>query len=152
MSNQSIKQIVKEMCDEVQGGREAMAGALGMSLTSFNNKLYEKNGCRSFDLNELLAMQDISKTVLFAEFIARESGMLLVERIKPDEIDEPELFRLHNKVGSKQGELAIFLEKSLEDGVVDSEEEKQLNVMLDRVIASGRAFVNAFISLHRKKK
>ncbi|HGW5160238.1 TPA: hypothetical protein ACNIIQ_003779, partial [Proteus mirabilis] len=90
--------------------------------------------------------------VLFAEFIARESGMLLVERIKPDEIDEPELFRLHNKVGSKQGELAIFLEKSLEDGVVDSEEEKQLNVMLDRVIASGRAFVNAFISLHRKKK
>ena len=152
MSNQSIKQVVKEMCDVTAGGREAMAGALGLSLTSFNNKLYEKNGCRSFDLNELLAMQDISKTVLFAEFIACESGMLLVERIKPDEIDEPELFRLHNKVGSKQGELAIFLEKSLEDGVVDSEEEKQLNVMLDRVIASGRAFVNAFISLHRKKK
>ncbi|MGO3686648.1 MAG: YmfL family putative regulatory protein [Proteus vulgaris] len=152
MSKQSIKQIVKEICDEVQGGREAMAGALGLSLTSFNNKLYEKNGCRSFDLNELLAMQDISKTVLFAEFIARESGMLLVERIKPDEIDEPELFRLHSKVGSNQGELAIFLEKSLEDGVVDSDEEKQLNVMLDRVIASGRAFVNAFISLHRKKK
>lgn len=152
MSKQSIKQVVKEMCDEVQGGREAMAGALGMSLTSFNNKLYEKNGCRSFDLNELLAMQDISKTVLFAEFIARESGMLLVERIKPDEIDEPELFRLHSKVGAKQGELAIYLEKSLEDGVVDSDEEKQLNVMLDRVIASGRAFVNAFISLHRKKK
>ena len=152
MSNQSIKQVVKEMCDVTAGGSEAMAGAIGMSLPSFNNKLYEKNGCRSFDLNELLAMQDISKTVLFAEFIARESGMLLVERIKPDEIDEPELFRLHNKVGSKQGELAIFLEKSLEDGVVDSEEEKQLNVMLDRVIASGRAFVNAFISLHRKKK
>lgn len=152
MNSQSIKQVVKDMCEATAGGREAMAGALGLSLTSFNNKLYEKNGCRSFDLNELLAMQDISKTVLFAEFIARESGMLLVERIKPDEIDEPELFRLHNKVGSKQGELAIFLEKSLEDGVVDSEEEKQLNVMLDRVIASGRAFVNAFISLHRKKK
>ncbi|EMG9308668.1 YmfL family putative regulatory protein [Proteus mirabilis] len=152
MSNQSIKQVVKEMCEATAGGREAMAGALGLSLTSFNNKLYEKNGCRSFDLNELLAMQDISKTVLFTEFIARESGMLLVERIKPDELDEPELFRLHSKVGSKQGELAIFLEKSLEDGVVDSEEEKQLNVMLDRVIASGRAFVNAFISLHRKKK
>ncbi|MEX6160822.1 YmfL family putative regulatory protein [Proteus mirabilis] len=152
MSNQSIKQVVKEMCEATAGGREAMAGALGLSLTSFNNKLYEKNGCRSFDLNELLAMQDISKTVLFTEFIARESGMLLVERIKPDELDEPELFRLHSKVGSKQGELAIFLEKSLEDGVVDSEEEKQLNVMLDCVIASGRAFVNAFISLHRKKK
>lgn len=152
MSNQSIKQVVKEMCDVTAGGREAMAGALGMSLTSFNNKLYEKNGCRSFDLNELLAMQDISKTVLFAEFVARESEILLVERIKADELDEPELFRMHSKVGAKQGELAIYLEKSLEDGVVDSHEEKQLNEILDRVIASGRAFVTAFITLHRKKK
>lgn len=28
MSNQSIKQVVKEMCEATAGGREAMAGAL----------------------------------------------------------------------------------------------------------------------------
>ncbi len=34
MSCQSIKQVVKAMCEATAGGREAMAGALGLSLTS----------------------------------------------------------------------------------------------------------------------
>ncbi len=41
-----------------------MAGALGMSVTQFNNNLYEKNGCRFFEVNELEAMEDISNTSL----------------------------------------------------------------------------------------
>lgn len=42
-----------------------MAGALGMSVTQFNNNLYEKNGCRFFEVNELEAMEDISNTSLW---------------------------------------------------------------------------------------
>jgi hypothetical protein len=33
-----------------------------MSVTQFNNNLYEKNGCRFFEVNELEAMEDISNT------------------------------------------------------------------------------------------
>ncbi|UPK82562.1 hypothetical protein LW139_07695 [Proteus vulgaris] len=151
MSNQSIKQVVKEMCEMTAGGREAMAGALGISLTSFNNKLYEKNGCRSFDLNELLAMQDISKTVLFAEFVARESNRLLVDRISPAELDETELFVLRSGVDVMQGRLALYMKESLADGVIDNEEEQKIKMMLDGLISQIRTFMNAFVSLHQKR-
>ena len=39
-----------------------MAGALGMTVTQFNNNLYEKNGCRFFEVSEPEAMEDISNT------------------------------------------------------------------------------------------
>ena len=57
MVEPSLKEVVKAMCKAYPGGREAMAGALGMSVTQFNNNLYEKNGCRFFEVNELEAME-----------------------------------------------------------------------------------------------
>jgi hypothetical protein len=45
----NLKEVVKAMCKTYPGGREAMAGALGMTVTQFNNNLYEKNGCRFFE-------------------------------------------------------------------------------------------------------
>lgn len=62
MVEQSLKEVVKAMCKAVPGGRESMAGALGMTMTQFNNNLYEKNGCRFFEVVELEAMEDISGT------------------------------------------------------------------------------------------
>ncbi|HEK0391636.1 TPA: hypothetical protein SMO73_002299 [Proteus mirabilis] len=151
MSCQSIKQVVKAMCEATAGGREAMAGALGLSLTSFNNKLYEKNGCRSFDLNELLAMQDISKTVLFAEFVARESNRLLVDRVNPAELDTTELFTLRSNVDEMQGHLALLMKNSLADGVIDNEEEQKIKMMLDGLISQIHTFMNVFVLLHQKR-
>ena len=58
----NLKEVVKGMCKSYPGGREAMAGALGMTVTQFNNNLYEKNGCRFFEVSELEAMEDISNT------------------------------------------------------------------------------------------
>ena len=34
MKNESLKEVVKKMCCAMPGGREALAGALGMSLTT----------------------------------------------------------------------------------------------------------------------
>jgi hypothetical protein len=70
MVEPSLKEVVKAMCKAYPGGREAMAGALGMSVTQFNNNLYEKNGCRFFEVNELEAMEDISNTSLLADYFA----------------------------------------------------------------------------------
>lgn len=60
MVEPNLKEAVKAMCKAYPGGREAMAGALGMTVTQFNNNLYEKNGCRFFEVSELEAMEDIS--------------------------------------------------------------------------------------------
>ena len=59
MVEPNLKEAVKAMCKAYPGGREAMAGALGMTVTQFNNNLYEKNGCRFFEVSELEAMEDI---------------------------------------------------------------------------------------------
>lgn len=75
MSKHSIKEVIKEMCKALPGGRSAMAGALGMSLDTFNNKLYEKNGCRFFDIDEQEAMKDISGTKLLVEYHLDRHGM-----------------------------------------------------------------------------
>jgi len=150
MCKQTLKEVVKEMCKAYPGGRSAMAGALGMTETTFNNNLYEKNGCRFFEREELEAMEDLSNTSFLAGYYANRRNLLLVEKISPEDLDEPELFRLHTQVSSTQGELAIFMEKSLEDGKVDSYEEKELHKLLDTLIAKGRTFINAFIKLHKK--
>lgn len=150
MCKQTLKEVVKEMCKVYPGGRSAMAGALGMTETTFNNNLYEKNGCRFFEREELEAMEDLSNTSFLAGYYANRRNLLLVEKISPEDLDEPELFRLHTQVSSKQGELAIFMEKSLEDGKVDSYEEKELHKLLDTLISKGRTFINAFIKLHKK--
>lgn len=75
----NLKEVVKSMCKAYPGGREAMAGALGMTVTQFNNNLYEKNGCRFFEVSELEAMEDISNTSLLADYFARRRGALLVD-------------------------------------------------------------------------
>ena len=53
MVEPNLKEAVKAMCKAYPGGREAMAGALGMTVTQFNNNLYEKNGCRFFEVSVL---------------------------------------------------------------------------------------------------
>ncbi|HCZ8870604.1 TPA: hypothetical protein O4F49_003938, partial [Proteus mirabilis] len=106
---------------------------------------------RSFDLNELLAMQDISKTVLFAEFVARESNRLLVDRVNPAELDTTELFTLRSNVDEMQGHLALLMKNSLADGVIDNEEEQKIKMMLDGLISQIHTFMNAFVLLHQKR-
>ncbi len=152
MKNQSLKEVVREMCSAAPGGREAMAGALGLSPTSFNNRFYEKNGCRFFDHHDLMMMQEVSGTVLYAEFVAAASNRLLVEKIKPEDLDETELHRLRSIYDLKLSDLIIFTHESLKDGEIDSEEEKGMDIRLDRAIASGRSYYIHLKVLHKVGK
>lgn len=150
MCKQTLKEVVKEMCKAYPGGRSAMAGALGMTETTFNNNLYEKNGCRFFEREELEAMEDLSNTSFLAGYYANRRNLLLVEKISPEDLDEPELFKLQTRASTTRGELVVFIGKALEDGVVDRHEEKQILTMLDKAIASTRGAINALIKLHKK--
>ncbi|MDF7193661.1 hypothetical protein NFG05_19120, partial [Proteus mirabilis] len=93
----------------------------------------------------------ISQTVLFAEFVARESNRLLVDRISPADLDQTELFTLRSNVDEMQGRLALLMKDSLADGVIDNEEEQKIKMMLDGLISQIRTFMNAFVSLHQKR-
>ncbi|MDF5910887.1 YmfL family putative regulatory protein [Morganella morganii] len=104
------------------GGREALAGALGMSLTTFNNNLYEKNGCRFFDNDELEAMEDLTKTRHLVEYHMDRHGITPMQDIDPDNIDQVELFDIRMTLAAAQAELELHIKKSLEDGKLTRDE------------------------------
>ncbi|WP_202215077.1 YmfL family putative regulatory protein, partial [Klebsiella pneumoniae] len=111
MKNESLKEVVKKMCCAMPGGREALAGALGMSLTTFNNNLYEKNGCRFFDNDELEAMEDLTKTRHLVEYHMDRHDITPMETIEPENIDEVELFKIQTNLSAHQGQLSELIKK-----------------------------------------
>lgn len=141
MKNESLKEVVKKMCCAMPGGREALAGALGMSLTTFNNNLYEKNGCRFFDNDELEAMEDLTKTRHLVEYHMERHGITPMEKIEPENIDEVELFKIRTNLDSMQGDLSVLIKQSLEDDVLTTEEMAAINKKMQKVFAYALGFI-----------
>ncbi len=111
----------------VPGGREAMAGALGMSVTQFNNNLYEKNGCRFFEVNELEAMEDISNTSLPADYFAQRRGALLVDVPQMEDLDRVDLFTRAMRTAAARGQVDQIIQKAPEDGVIEPHEADEIH-------------------------
>jgi hypothetical protein len=152
MVEQSLKEVVKAMCKASGGGREAMAGALGMSLTQFNNNLYEKNGCRFFEVAELEAMEDISGTSLLADYFARRRDALLVDRPKLEELDRVDLFTKAMRTAAARGQVDQIIEKALEDGVIEKHEADEIFEHHRRHLAAREEEIQAIVTLFGRKK
>lgn len=132
----NLKEVVKSMCKAYPGGREAMAGALGMTVTQFNNNLYEKNGCRFFEVSELEAMEDISNTSLLADYFARRRGALLVDVPHLEELDRVDLFSRAMRTSAARGQVDQIIEQALEDGVIERHEAEEIMVHHRRHLAA----------------
>ncbi|MEQ4674093.1 YmfL family putative regulatory protein [Providencia vermicola] len=143
MSKQTLKEVVKEMCKAFPGGRSAMAGALGLSETTFNNKLYEKNGCRFFDNDELEAMEELSGTKLLVEYHLDRHGMAAMEPIEAEKLDQVELFDIRMKLGAMQGALAVLIQESIADGILTDDEITAINKKSQKVFAYAKHFIDS---------
>lgn len=152
MSKHSIKEVIKEMCKALPGGRSAMAGALGMSLETFNNKLYEKNGCRFFDIDEQEAMEDISGTKLLVEYHLDRHGMSALPKIEAEKIDQVELFDMRMTLAAMQGSLAVLIQESLVDGVLTDEEIGRIYRKAGKVFAYAIGFLDSLKVLYGEKQ
>ena len=152
MVEQSLKEVVKAMCKAYPGGREAMAGALGMSVAQFNNNLYEKNGCRFFEVNELEAMEDISNTSLLADYFARRRGALLVDVPQLEDLDRVDLFTRAMRTAAARGQVDQIIQKALEDGVIEPHEAEEIHEHHRRHLAAREEEIAAIITLFARKK
>ncbi|WP_413506713.1 YmfL family putative regulatory protein [Serratia proteamaculans] len=151
MVEPNLKDVVKGMCKAVAGGRSAMAGALGMSETAFNNNLYEKNGCRFFESSELEAMEDISGTNLLVEYFAQRKGLLVVEIPALEELDQVELFGRSIRTAAHRGHVDQIIQSALADGVIDDKEAAQIMRYHTKHLQARDAEVRAILTLFRKK-
>lgn len=152
MVEPNLKEAVKAMCKAYPGGREAMAGALGMTVTQFNNNLYEKNGCRFFEVSELEAMEDISNTSLLADYFARRRGALLVDVPHLEELDRVDLFSRAMRTSAARGQVDQIIEQALEDGVIERHEAEEIMVHHRRHLAAREEEIAAIITLFSRKK
>ncbi|MDU3907908.1 MAG: YmfL family putative regulatory protein [Citrobacter portucalensis] len=138
----NLKEVVKSMCKAYPGGREAMAGALGMTVTQFNNNLYEKNGCRFFEVSELEAM----------DYFARRRGALLVDVPHLEELDRVDLFSRAMRTSAARGQVDQIIEQALEDGVIERHEAEEIMVHHRRHLAAREEEIAAIITLFARKK
>lgn len=152
MVEQSLKEVVKVMCKAIPGGRDAMAGALGMTMTQFNNNLYEKNGCRFFEVVELEAMEDISGTSALADYFASRRGALLVEIPKLEDLDRVDLFSKAMRTAAARGQVDQIIEQALEDGVIEKHEAEEIMVHHRRHLAAREEEIRAICALFSRKK
>ncbi|MEX0396925.1 hypothetical protein KDV94_13680 [Providencia rettgeri] len=143
MSKQTLKEVVKEMCKAFPGGRSAMAGALGISETTFNNKLYEKNGCRFFEHDELEAIEELSGTKLLVEYHLDRHGMTAMEPIEAEKLDQVELFDIRMKLGAMQGALAVLIQESIADGILTDDEITAINKKSQKVFTYAKHFIDS---------
>lgn len=148
----NLKEVVKLMCKAKAGGREAMAGALGMTQTQFNNNLYEKNGCRFFEVNELEAMEDISGTSLLADYFAKRRGALLVDIPQFEDLDRVDLFTRAMRTAAARGHVDQIIEAALEDGVIEKHEAEEIMEHHRQHMSAREAEVTAIIALFGRKK
>ncbi|EKO1175629.1 hypothetical protein ACEU8V_000025 [Escherichia coli] len=151
MVEQTLKEVVKAMCKAYPGGREAMAGALGMSVTQFNNNLYEKNGCRFFEVTELEAMEDISNTSLVADYFAKRRGALLVDRPLLEDLDRFDLFSRAMRTSAARGQVDLIIAKALEDGEIERHEAEEIMEFHRRHLAAREEEIQAIITLFSRK-
>ncbi|WP_413732303.1 YmfL family putative regulatory protein [Sodalis sp. RH20] len=147
-----IKETVKAMCKAYPGGRSAMAGALGMTTTQFNNNLYEKNGCRFFEHHELEAMEDISGTSLLAEYFSRRRGGMHVDVPKFEELDQVELFQKSIRTAAERGQVDLIIQKALADGVIDEGEAADIEIHHAKHLAAREEEIRAILALFGRKK
>lgn len=127
MCKQTLKEVVKEMCKVYPGGRGAMSGALGISETTFNNKLYEKNGCRFFEADEIEAMEDLSGSSFLVEYHMARHGITPAKKINPERLDKVELHDMRIELSAMYAKLALVTQESLRDGRLTKKERAVLD-------------------------
>ncbi|WP_447868783.1 YmfL family putative regulatory protein [Rahnella aceris] len=147
-----LKSVVKAMCKAYPGGRSAMAGALGMSEAGFNNNLYEKNGCRFFEIAELEAMEDLSGTNLLADYHAKRRGCLLIDRPKFEELDRVDLFSRAMRTAAARGQVDQIITLALEDGVIEQHEAEEIEIYHRRHMVAREEEIQAITALFSRKK
>ncbi|OVZ98982.1 hypothetical protein CBW53_02965 [Yersinia frederiksenii] len=121
------KEMIKAMCKKIAGGRSSLADAMNMTIDQFNNNLYEKNGCRFFSIEELLKIQELSKSTIVAEFFAIHRDAVVVQNPTIENLDNVELhdLRLHNDVYRGDVDQTIFRAIN-NDGYINKEEKNEI--------------------------
>lgn len=145
------KKLINDLLSSIDGGVEVAASYLGLSVSAFNDRRYENKGTRFFSGDELMALQNLSKTALVAEFYAEQAGCLVVTKMKAEQLENFDLYMMSLEAAKAQGEIAAEIQKAIaDDGVIDDREADSIRHKTDIANTLTRTVVENTISLHKK--
>ncbi|MEY0540907.1 YmfL family putative regulatory protein, partial [Providencia rettgeri] len=114
----------------------------------FNNKLYEKNGCRFFENDELEAIEELSGTKALVAYHMERHGITPAVKIEAESLDTVELFDIQMRLGAMQGALSVLIKDSISDGVLTPDETKAIYRKMKKVFAYALGFVGSLESVY----
>lgn len=145
---ETLRQVVSAVVCAYPGGRECAAPRLGYELKQFDNRVYENAGSRPLAYDQIHLLESDAGTTYLPEFIAKMYGGMFVPLVKPEDLDNVELYRRSVKTDAKRGIVDQIIAKSLEDGVIEQVEAQIIMEAHTKYMAARTAEITATIQLH----
>lgn len=114
------------MINAYPGGHDGMAASLGLTPAALSNRMYELKG-QQISVNQALAMQELSGSTAFAEYVARRADGTFTKLPDFNHLDRDELLSMFNRFHSRVGELSAKFERFAADGEFDRREREDFD-------------------------
>ncbi len=147
----SLREVVTGMIEAFGHGRDAMAVALGMSPSQFHNRRFGLRGQR-FDEDDYLAMQSLSKTTLYVEYLAARSGGVFVALPDCGDVDNDELLEKQQELVEELGVMTHKLRSAIRnDGAIDASEQRDLHAEVSELYRKAHELVAVAVKVYGKE-
>jgi len=143
--------VVNQMIGAFGHGPDALAVAMGLSPAGLNNRRYCIKG-QQLSEDELLAMQALSGTRLYAEYIAARSGGVFVALPDAGDVDNDELLEKQQRLVEELGDLTRLLRESIRnDGAIDADERHRLQCEARKLYQLAHELVSVAVQVYGKE-
>lgn len=138
-----LQKLVIQTCSEYNGTNTQIAELMGLSLSTFNNRLHMKNGMLFFGIEQLECLQRIVGYPFLADHYAAQFGMLVISNPVQEDMDNVELFSIQMRAEAARGQIAQAKIDAEEDGIVDRHE---LRHIARQVVSSMKYTAKGFLA------
>lgn len=145
------RQVMSAVICAYPGGRECAAARLGIPLKRLDNQVYENNGCRPLNDEQIHQLEQENGTSHLPDYVAAMYGGVFVPIANPEELDNLDLYTRSVKTAVKRGAVDQIIAEALADGVIDEKELEAILAAHRKHIAARHAEIQAVIVLHTKQ-
>lgn len=144
------RSVVNQMVQQFGHGPDALAAAMGLSPAGLHNRRFGIKG-QQLNEDELLAIQALSQTTLYAEYIAARSGGVFVALPDCGDVDNDELLEKQQRLVEELGEMTRLLRESIRnDGAIDADETRCLQGEARKLYQLAHELVSVAVQVYGK--
>lgn len=142
--------VVNQMISAFGHGPDALAVAMGLSPAGLNNRRFCIKGQQLHE-DELLTMQALSGSTLYAEYIAARSGGVFVALPDCGDVDNDELLEKQQRLVEELGDMTRLLRESIRnDGAIDVDEKRCLQAEARKLYQLAHELVAVAVKVYGK--